>query len=419
MNVHQPQSPHEADPRLHALNEWLLGEGRRFDRTRRFFPAFMDQLLALGVPVRRVLLSLRTIHPQVVVTGYIWRDGQVVVMDRGFDILDSDQYLKSPIKLVHDGAEMLRYRLTGKLPPNVEEMEVIGEFRELGMTDYVAFALQFSDGTRNAFTLATDAPDGFSDADIALLKEIRSVLSLILEVQSERRIAAALLDTYVGNQAGQRILSGDIQRGTGQAINAVIWYGDLRGFTEMSETLSTDEVIGTLNDYFDCMTNAIHSHGGQVLKFIGDGILAIFPLGDAAFLHYAARQALDAAVEVERGIEAQNVVREQKGLPEMRFGLSLHVGEVIYGNIGSVDRLDFTAIGPAVNLAARLEPLSSELGVPIVMSRRFAEVAGTSRAVSSLGLYMLRGVREPVEVFTLTEDLPHGDPHAGEAGDGI
>jgi adenylate cyclase len=210
-----------------------------------------------------------------------------------------------------------------------------------------------------------------------------------------------LLYTYVGHQAGERILKGEIRRGAGQAIQAVIWYGDLRGFTAMSDSRPTEEVIEALNSYFDCMASAIHRHGGQVLKFIGDGMLAIFPLVDAAFRQYAARQALQAALEVKTAMAKVNEARVLRRLSPLQYGLGLHIGELVWGNIGAVDRLDFTAIGPSVNLTARLEELSANLSVPIIMSAEFADAASEYLEAESLGDHTLRGLPEPVEVFTV------------------
>lgn len=380
--------------------DWLLNEGRFLPRTRDMVSELCDRLLDAGVPVARVQLSIRTIHPQILTIGYQWRRGaETVQRELGFDMMNDPSYLRSPVKVIHDGAGALRRRLND--PRVADDFPILGELREQGYTDYLAVPLAFSDGSINTVTWASDDPDGFSDRHLSSLYELLTHLSLCVEVQAVRQIAATLLDTYIGHQAGERVLEGHIQRGDAETIHAVLCYSDLRGFTAMSDALPRDQLVQLLNDYFERMVSAIHDHGGQVLKFLGDGLFAIFPLRDAGFRYYVCRQAMHAAVQAQRAIDALNLEREAAGSPPIRFGLALHVGDVVYGNIGGLDRLDFTAIGPSVNLTARLEKLSGELEVPVVMSAEFAKTA--PGPLVSLGRHLLRGVAEPQEVFTLAE----------------
>lgn len=383
-----------------ALRRWMWGEARSYRTTRELFQALCTRLVAMGVPIERSLLSVRTIHPQIMATGYLWKAGHdVIAVDRGHDILNDEAYLNSPFRLIHRGQDELRRRIVDPATPR--DLPVVEDMRREGFTDYVAFAICFTDGTRNAISIGTRARNGFAEEHLEFVREVLPLFALLVEIQAGRRVATVLLDTYVGHQAGERILKGEIRRGAGQPIQAVIWYGDLRGFTAMSDSRPTQEVIEALNSYFDCMASAIHRHGGQVLKFIGDGILAIFPLVDAAFRQYAARQALQAALEVKTAMAEINTARGARRLPALQYGLGLHVGELVWGNIGAVDRLDFTAIGPSVNLTARLEELSAALRVPIVMSQAFAEAAREYLPATSLGAHQLRGLSEPVEVFTV------------------
>lgn len=394
-----------------GFRRWLITDGGKSIRTADFVGMLCRGLVDQGVPVDRVLVSVQTIHPQILATAYLWNAGHDVVgVDRGHDIANDREYLNSPFRCIHDGADELRARLVGEGADL--SLSVPRQLASEGYSDYLALAFVMSDGTRNAISFASKSPGGFSDDDIAFLKTLMPIVSIIVERQSSQRIAQTLLDTYVGHHAGERILNGEIRRGMGQKIHAVIWYGDLRNFTAMSDTRPTEEVIGSLNDYFELMASAVHRHGGQVLKFIGDGILAMFNVGDAAFRHYACRQALDAAMEVEDAIDALNLERDRQGLPPLDFGLGLHIGELVYGNIGSVDRLDYTVIGPAVNLTARLEALSTELGVALVISKDFADTAAVYQPLSSLGRHVLRGVREPQEVFTLPRDVEKRDAAA-------
>ncbi len=386
-----------------AILDWLLREGRHLSRSRDLIDQFCRRLVEHGIPLWRVVVSIRTIHPQILASTYFWRPGaEAVEVDFGHDVLNDPAYLNSPFKIIHDGAGGLRRRLEGAA--DEDDFAVLGDLRAQGATDYAAMPLIFSNGENHVITLASDRPGGFSTAELATVYDLLPVLSLILEVQSSQRIARTLLDTYVGHQAGERILRGEIKRGGGETIHAVLWFADMRGFTAMSDSLPQGEIIDLLNDYFELMAGPIHAHGGQILKFIGDGVLAIFPLGDAAFRHYVCRGALAAAAEAEAAMEVLNRERAETGREPIRFGLALHVGDVTYGNIGAPDRLDFTAIGPAVNLTSRLEELSAKLGETIIISSAFAAV--TERPLVPLGKHALRGVAEPQDVYTARPDSP-------------
>lgn len=386
-----------------AVVDWLLNEGRFLPRSRDIISALCDRLVESGVPLRRALFSIRTIHPQILTMGYQWLHGnQAAERELGYDMMNDPAYLRSPLKVIHDGAGGLRRRLDD--PAVDDEFPILGELRRQGYTDYVAMPLWFSDGSINTCTFATDVAEGFGVEDLSLIYELLTPLALCLEVQASRQIAVTLLDTYVGHQAGERVLGGHIRRGSVETIHAVLCYADLRGFTAMSDALPREALVAMLNDYFERMVSAIHDHGGQVLKFMGDGLFAIFPLGDVAFRHYVCRQALHAARRAVADIDTLNEIREGAGQAPIRFGLALHVGDVAYGNIGGLDRLDFTAIGPSVNLTARLEKLSGELEVPIVLSEEFARTA--PGPLVPLGRHLLRGVAEPQVVYTVDDGGP-------------
>lgn len=390
---------------------WLLNEARYVPRTRDLLDQLCRRLVEAGLPLWRATLAIRAIHPQILTTGYQWyRGADTVARDLGHDMLNDPAYLNSPFKVIHDGAGALRRRLGER--DVVIDFPILAELRDKGVTDYVAMPITFADGTINVATWASDAAGGFSADDLGVIYDLLPVLSLILEVQANQRNMASLLDTYLGHQAGARVLKGQIKRGDVETLRAVIWYADLRGFTALSDALPRDEIVALLNGYFERLTAPITQHGGQVLKFIGDGILAIFPLGDVAFRHYVCRGALTAAVEARQAIAAWNRERESAGQTALSFGLALHVGDISYGNIGAPDRLDFTAIGPAVNLTARLETLSKELGETIVVSADFRRDAPGD--LVSLGHHELRGVAEPQEVFT----VPAADGRGEAAGPG-
>ena len=381
-----------------TLMTWLLEEGRFLGRTRDLVDQFCQRLVALGVPLQRVLASVRTIHPQILATGYKWERGQEsMVINRGHDILNDPEYLDSPFKQIHDGAGGIRRKLED--PDTPLDFPILHDLKAAGTTDYLVAPIVFSDGTINMVSFTTDQPGGFETKHLALIYDVLPVLTAVIETLATRRMAAALLDTYIGHHAGERVLSGQIVRGSGETIHAIIAYSDLRGFTRMSASRPRDEVIALLNDYFERVIAAIQDHGGQVLKLIGDGVLAIFPLADPAFGPYVCRSAIDAARDAEAAIAAYNAERAARGEEPIRFGFALHLGDVMYGNIGAPDRLDFTAIGPAVNTAHRIEEMTGPLNHPIIISEPVATASG--RSLTSLGAHVLRGMNDPIELFTL------------------
>jgi adenylate cyclase len=214
-------------------------------------------------------------------------------------------------------------------------------------------------------------------------------------------MAGMLLEVYLGRNAGRRVLEGRVKRGDVDSIAAALWYCDLRGFTEMSEELPPDEVVLLLNEYFDCMSGPVHRHGGEVLKFIGDAILAIFPIQDDLDRDRACLTALKAAQEALADLAALNARRRGEKRPPLEVGIALHAGTVMYGNVGAADRLDFTVTGPAVNLVSRIETLCRDLGYPLLASARFASPCGS--VLRSIGMHRMRGLSAPVEIFTLPE----------------
>ena len=295
-------------------------------------------------------------------------------------------------------AEPIRRKIEDPECPN--DYGIVEELRAEGVTDYLIQPLPFTNGEVHAVSWTTTQPGGFSDDHLAALEAIRRPFARVAEVYALRRVAATLLGTYVGRGAGERILQGRIRRGDIERIEAVILLSDLRDFTGLSDRLPGEAVIGLLNGYFDCLVPAIAAHGGEVLKFVGDGLLAIFPV--AADPRAACRSALAAAADARAALTEINAERVARGEVALRYGLALHLGEVLYGNIGSAGRLDFTTVGPAINLTARLETLTRDLGRDLVTSSAFARHC--SGSLTSLGSFHLRGFREPQEVFALLDD---------------
>jgi adenylate cyclase len=379
--------------------EWLLHEARDLEDAGAVVGEFCRRLSASDFPLYRLFVTIRTLHPQVAAIGYQWRHGDSAPSEvpRGHGIDDQDIYLRSPIKAIHDGAPEVRRRIGD---PGVElDFPILADLQAEGATDYLVLPLRFSQGRVNVITIATDRVTGFADAEIGRFKSLLPLLALVLEAKTTQRIASTLLSTYLARDAGRRVLSGLIKRGDGITIAAALWYCDLRGFTATTEVLARDQIIGLLNDYFAAMVEAVHGHGGEVLKFIGDAMLAIFPIADDLDRDRACLAALAAAEDALAALNRVNERRRAMGKETLEAGIALHTGAVTYGNIGAPDRLDFTVIGSAVNLVTRLERRCAELGLPLLASAQFASPCGST--LISIGPHRLRGFAQPQELFVL------------------
>ena len=391
-------SPLPDQPSALAPADWLLRVGRLAENADELLGGLCDLLVASGIPLERVGLHGRMLHPQVAGVRLLWRRGIGAEETRyGYDMVESGAYEKSPLYIAYTTGELVRRRLTG--PAADDDFPILAELRAEGFTDYVVAPLELAGGRRQAVSWATSHPDGFSDAHIATIVGLLPALAACTESRSLRGMLKGLLSIYLGPQAGSRVLAGTIRRGEGQTIAAAIWLCDLRDFTGLSETLPSAEVIQLLNDYFELMAGPVSDHGGEVLKFIGDAMLAIFPIQDDLDRDRACRTALRAAEEALERLAASNAARRAKGEREIELGLALHTGPVMYGNIGAPERLDFTVIGPAVNLTARIAGLCRPLGRQLLTSARFASPCGSQ--LVSLGRHPLRGLAQPQEVFGL------------------
>lgn len=383
--------------------DWLVQETAGQPFLDNLFGELCQRLRAQGMPLARATMHLRTLHPQFWGARVLWQpdfaEPQLSLQEHG--VADEPRFLNSPVRALYEGADGFRQRLD--LPSDNQDSEyaIYADLRAEGFTDYVALPMQFTDGRRHATSWSTDRPGGFSTEDLVQINELLPILATAVEIRSNRRITKNLLNTYVGKHAGERILAGDIRRGSGMTVSAAIWNCDLRGFTRIAEQWPRDEVIGWLNEYFDVMAAPVEKHGGEVLKFVGDGMLAIFRLDHPD----ACNQALQAAVEARRGMKALNDSRIERGSFELGFGVALHVGDVMYGNIGTTTRLDFTVIGPAVNVTSRMQTLTKELRRQVLLSAPFALMCGCSAEfLTTLGRFPLRGVDDPLEVFGLSEE---------------
>jgi adenylate cyclase len=391
----------EMHPGAARVVAWMLHEGRRNTHMREFGDEMCRRVVEAGIPLWRAFCAIGTLHPEIAATAYVWRRGAGTAERRtaAHGTEKTPAFTQSPLAEVRRTARTIRRRLGD--PEAVLDYPVLKEFRAEGGTDYVAMPMLFSNGEINSISWLTDRPGGFADAEIAGLGAVAEMLTVLVEAQTHRRITRALLDTYVGHRTGERVLSGAIKRGDGETIRAVIWFCDLRGFTTLSDTLPRELLLDLLNEYFEIAVNAVAAEGGEVLKFIGDGMLAIFELREGDKVSGQCAAALRAARAMQAAVAARNPDRITAGLAEIRYGLALHLGEVTYGNIGAPNRLDFTVIGPAVNHATRIEKLAGKLDRRVVISASFAAAAET--ALMSLGTHSLAGVRAPQEVFTLPD----------------
>ena len=369
--------------------DWITTHAWKIASPRQLTSEMCAHLCDAGVALETFNAFILMLHPQYFGVVHRWQasTGEVTTAMGTNQMLESDLVRLSPIQDIRDGAWGFRWPIgrAGRHP----SYPVINEYADDGATDYVAMRLPFQDGSPQTITFTTKREDGFTTAELCLVDSLLFYMARMTEVQSNNYLSRVLLDTYVGHRTGAEILNGSITRGSGKTIRAVILMTDLHDFTAVSERLSGEHLIAYLNRYFDLVGKPILEHGGEILKFIGDAVLAIFPITDQTPVGPQCRAAHDAVTQA-----LADAATMAEPLP---FGAALHVGEVIYGNIGTEGRLDFTVIGPAVNLTARLESLTRVLNVPLVVSKAYRESAEI--ALVSRGHHDLKGIAEPVEVF--------------------
>jgi adenylate cyclase len=394
------------------LHVWAVRQGLRGLPSEALFDGFCQRLVGAGVPLWRGFAGTRTLHPQWAGYSYTWRRELNAIEPAQYrrgDAYERD-WFDSPFAYLFDNAASvaradgtleLRRRLSG--PEARLDFPILGRLAAAGATDYYAQLIRFgaddpSQGTGVGYSFATDRKGGFRDDDLVLLPAVLPAASLAMMTHASHTIASGLLAAYLGGDAGRRVHTGAVVRGSVQSIRAVLWYADIRGFTAIADSSAGLVVIELLDEVFEALAAPLRPRGGQVLKFLGDGILASFPFEDANRAE-TCRQALDAAAEAMAALDRLNDARRATEKPTAVVDLALHLGEVLYGNIGAVDRLDFTVIGPAVNEVARMELLCEPLGRNVLVSAEFAAALGDSARLQPLGRHALRGVREPREIY--------------------
>jgi adenylate cyclase len=389
---------------LQKLTDWLVDGARSAPSPPKLMAETCERLVAAGLPLWRVGVFVRTLHPDILGVNFIWKPGAEVTMGTAdFDMLVSPEFRNSPLAIVFGEGREVRHRLDD---PESRRFPFLDDMRVEGVTDYIAMPLLFIDGSVHASSWTTKQPGGFSDEQLAALKVLVPPLTRMIEIVNLTRKASNLLDTYVGNRAGERIMGGQIRRGHTDTMQAAIWLSDLRGFTALSDRLPAETVVDILNHYFDCQVSAIRTHGGEVLKFMGDGLLAVFPIAEVVGdTEQVCADVLEAARESRAKVDAMQYAIGET-IERFRFGVALHVGKVLYGNIGGGNRLDFTCIGPAVNLAARLEKIAGRLHRTVVASAGFAHAC--AGAWSDLGEFPIAGFSKAERVYGLADEAVAG-----------
>ncbi len=394
----RPDEPAYENPML----KWVLQEAPALATLRELTAALARQMRSSGIPLWHLSIIIQTLHPQVVAFSQHWyaSSGELVEYEHDLASRESPEFLNSPLVPLFEGAGGIRRRLD--VEDALLDFGILKDLKAEGATDYVAMPMNFSDGQINAVCLSSDRPGGFTTDELGHIYEILGVLGRIYEVHALQHKAVSLLDTYLGSHAGERVLNGLIRRGDGQDIRAVIWFCDLRGSTPLARVMPRSEFLAYLNEFFDHVAGAVLEHEGQILRYIGDAALAIFPIDvdeDGSDTQAACDRAIAAARQASARIHAANEERMRQSLPAIEYGIGLHVGDVTYGNIGTGGRLEFTVIGEAANLAARIESMCKTTGETVLLSADFAACVPDQSV--SLGTQELKGIEAPQEIFTL------------------
>ncbi len=400
------QETDRGNPLIDALADWLVSQALQDSPLVEIFEGTCKRLYAAGIPVARSHITFRVLHPLYQAQALHWQRDRGAELHRYVHGEDLDDWRKSPLHhMLAHSVPYLRRRLTGDSA--ILDFELLEELKEQGFTDYFAFLVVFdgnfdvelSNGIVGSW--CTDRNNGFTNADIRSLQRVEQRLAVAFKINIQSQLTANILSAYLGPGAGKQVLSGQIKRGDGETIRAVIWYSDMRDSTRLADSMSGPAFLQALNQYFEATAGAVLMHGGDVLRFIGDAVLAIFPIGSEQEAAAPCRLALQAASDAEENLSIANSERASRGEETLDFGLGLHVGEVLFGNIGVPERVEFSVIGPAANEVARLESLTKTLKSRVLVSETFAN--NLSMDWIPAGQFELRGVGAPVSVYTLPE----------------
>ena len=396
---------------IDGVADWLMSQALGEGEVQDIVGGCCDRLLAAGIPLWRSFVSFRILHPKFASVSIIWRrDERTGVVEHTETLhgeaFSSEDWRQSPMNhMLSTQIPFLRRHLVGN--EALLDFPVCHDLRDQGGSDYVAWMIPFArddepgphlDGVIGSWS--TDRTSGFSDGDIHSLVRIQRRLVVSLKVQIKQEIAHTVLDTYLGMDAGRQVLDGQIQRGSGEMIHAVIWYSDMRDSTRLADNLAAEDFLKTMNSYFECTAGAVLANGGEVLRFMGDAVLAIFPIRDGD-PRSACDLAMTAAQDAIKRLQVVNNERASHNLEALDYGLGLHLGDVLFGNIGVPERLEFSVIGPAANEVARIEGLTKTLGYRMLASAKFARCV--PHYWESVGEHALKGVGAPLEVMALKQ----------------
>ena len=386
-----------------AIFDWLFSEGRRIESSNSFVHELAHRINDNGGDIDRLMVSLLTLNPLIVGTADTWlrSTDTTRTVQASHNVRISERYIGSPLQAIYETHRHVRRRLDD-LPEDAHRAYT--ELAEDGFTDYLALPVMFGQAPQPgaAIIFCTRRADGFSDADIESYRRIRDYLAPVLEVHALRHQSRSLMNTYVGPRTSEKVLAGMIRRGDADVINAALWFSDLRNFTRVTETSPSADVLQMLNDYFEFVAAAVGARGGEILRFIGDAMLIVFPIRANADCRPACQAAIEAARDAQSTIATLNFQRRRHGQAEIEFGVGLNIGEVVYGNVGAPDRLDFTVMGPAVNRTARLEGLTKELGRNILYSREFSSYLDDPGEF--LGEFEMKGIDAVQPVYALPRE---------------
>ncbi len=390
------------NPLIDTLADWLVDQSLGDAPLEEIFEGTCKRLYAAGIPVARCHVTFRVLHPLYQAQALHWE------RDRGLELQsyvhghDQDAWLKSPMfHMVENDIPHLRRRLIGESA--ILDFELLGELAGREYTDYLAFKVSFDGSAKREVgggiigSWCTDRKNGFTNDDIRSLQRIEQRVAVAFKINIQKKLTENILAAYLGPGAGRRVMNGQIRRGDGETIRAVIWYSDMRHSTQLADSMTGEAFLRALNEYFESTAGAVLKHNGEVLRFIGDAVLAIFPIRSERDAKESCRFAIEAARAAEANMACVNKERGSRGEPSLDFGLGLHVGEVLFGNIGVPERVEFSVVGPAANQVARLESLTKTVGMRILVSKAFAD--NMEDTWVRVGEYELRGVDSPVPVY--------------------
>jgi len=391
------------------LNQWMMAEGRCSGDPLKVVDHFCSTLIEVGVPLWRANVSQRFANPLLLAWGIVWTPEGTEIYEVTHAQMLTIDYIGSGFEYIFKNQRPLHKSLRN-LDPETEHLSYL-EFAEAGGTDYYATLLDYGDRSQHGLTFTSQSEDGFLPEHLEMIEAAKPGLGSAMEPITMRKSSKSLLRTYLGDGPCEAVWNGTIQRGERTSLEAVVMFSDLRGFTALSDSSSESDVFNALDGYFEVVVQSVEENGGDVLKFMGDGILSIFPIGAAAERPQQCQQAALAAQGIQSGLAKLNDQRGGEGKPPLDIGIGINVGQVSYGNIGSPGRLDFTVLGGAVNIASRIEGMTKSMGHRVLATQAIAEAA--PEFFAACGSHEVRGIVDPIELFNLSEPALKQDAPTG------